>query len=356
MEMLFNVQLLDHDFSSQNHELEISPLSSKDAEQAIVDKLYALEIEQYKLIELAECYAEDIFANSSNDISVKMNKIISSGVPKISSTVSKIDTIGLEFTTGLISRSVIIGLYSNNYWMMGGNVNINNDSIVQFNPAGNLDSIMTYDIMNGFFIQDIAGETLSRCSVSYMDGSGILDPINLDDYAVNYDDLKRFFFLKSDNIDLEIKTVKTQLFEINNSTITGTTVNLSGLVVIKKLIVDSGVVNLSEFQSNFLIEGGFVRDDAYIRQGTETNSVLMFDAVLLLQESRAPKSDWRTTDLRKTDRKPNLFIDSMISDVFSGIAPSQSDDYHSVVCYEELEYAMSKVISELQNIKVCDDS
>ena len=356
MAMLFNVTLENIDFNTLKNSLIQSSLETYDEEQALVEALYSLQLRQVDMINLSEAYVEDIIANSTENIYVNARKVVSSGVPTIKAATIDVGVVGLDNSSGLMHSEIIESKYSEFYWRMGDYVEINNNSIVPRTLVTTLDAILTRDILEGFFLKTTPGEILSRCTTSYVAGGTIASPTINDKKAINYGDLKRFFFLKTDFIDVSIKEVKASGFIIGQNYIYGKNISLPSNVVAKKLISDLGTVNLRNFNSEYLLAGGYILNNSTLDIDAETNTVLLATAVSILNTEYAPKIDWISTDLKKADRKSDAFMDGMIQDVLANIAPSESRDYNSPVSMGELNYSISKIMEEISNLGVCDDN
>ena len=355
MAMLFNINLLDIDFDALNNALMSSSLETFQEESDIVDAIFSIQENQVLLLDAAEAYAEDIIANSTENISVRMDKVISSGAPTVLAGTIDIGTTGVDASSGLMHSGIVESEYSKYYWMMGDYVEILNNSVVPRTIATTIDAVMTRDILEGFFLKSTPGEVLSRCTTSFVIGTSILQEDINDKKAINYGDLQRFFFLKTDSIDLSIKIVKSPSFTLNETHIYGKRSSLPSKTIASKIVADFGVINLGDFNRDYLLVGGYILNKSSLDVDADTNAVLLSNAIFILKSTYAPKIDWLATDLRKTDRKNNAFIENIVQDVLANVAPADIRDYSSAVCMEELVYSIDKIMEELGNLRICDD-
>jgi len=355
MEMLFDITISDFDVESAIEAIKSSSLSDSESENNLIDKIFALQNEQNAILDRAVSYAEEIYENSTRDISCKMSKVKSSGTPTVRASNIHLLPSGLDNTTGLISPSQIVSIYTSYYWKMGDYIEIINNSVVPATFNINLDAIMTIEILESHFLRRLPKETLSRCMTAYLGANGIESDNVHDERAINYSDLKRLFFLKTDTISVAFKTIYTPDAIIRETGIDGESFSLPYSTRANKIVARNGVVTLGIFKEDFLLSGGYISDNSDLKKNAYTNSVVLGRATGELSLMFAPKIDWKARDLRKSDRKDASFMDSLASGVLEGVSPDENDrGYHSVVCREELMYCINKVMGIVGSIS-CDD-
>jgi len=357
MEMLFDISISDFDIDSAVNAIKSSPLSNVYAENNLVDKIFELQNEQNNILDAAVSYAEEIYENSSRNISCKMSKVKSSGTPTIKASSMHLLPSGLDNSTGLISPSQIVSIYSSYYWRMGDYVEIINNSVVPATFNINLDAIMTREILESHFLRNLPKETLSRCMTSYLGSNNIESDDIHDERAINYSDLKRLFFLKTDTISVAFKIIHAPYATITELGIRGESFSLPYPTMASKIIARNGVVTFGLFREEFLLSGGYISDNSDLKKNAYTNSVVLGKATGELSLMFAPKIDWKAKDLRKSDRKDLSFMDSLASGVLDGIAPdSDNRGYHSIVCREELMYCINKIMGIIGDVRCSDDT
>ncbi len=356
METLFNIEVSQFDLAPFIYNVGQSSLESPLHEQELVDYIFTNQEEQLQLIELAEAYAEEIIANSRESIYTRMSQVESTGRPSVSISIGNLDPIGINNSYGLITENIVSDSYSQYYWKMGEYVEILNNPIVPSGVTISIDSMITRDILSGFFLQNIPGEILSRCTTSAIIGGNLKDSSIEDDRAIRYGDIKTFFYLKTDYVDTSIKNVRAGSYYLSQDSLSVENVDIPSRIIATKITSESGMVTLKNFNEEFLLRDGYIMQDAFLSESIETNTVALIDGILNLQENYAPKKNWIAKDLRKTDRKTEAFMDTMIGDVVGGIAPSNNVEFDSMVCMEELLYTIGKTMEMISDIGVCDDS
>ena len=354
MEMLFNIDISQVDLSQLKIDLVESDLSSFAEEQLLVDGLYSIQEELSSLIDIAETFSEDVYAHSSDNISTRMANIESSGVPTVNATIVDLIGNGFNASSGLMTSSLLDSSYSQFYWKMGDYVEIINTSIVPRTLLSTLDSIMTRSTLESFFLRDIPGEVLSRCTTSFVSGSDIRNQDIDDEKAITYGDLKRFFILKQEYINVAIKTVRTPFFILEENTLKCENVIFPSKTILSKLVSSNGTVQLRFFIGNFMQVGGFITDNAFLAINSDTNTIVKISAIEDLQENYAPKINWVTSDLSKSDVKPQEFIDNMIIGILENEEPLAAG-FDSVVAKSELDYSIEKLMETISDFGVCDD-
>lgn len=356
MEMLFNIDISDSAVSQIVSRIKNSALEDYSHENALINEIYRLQEEESFFIEKAVSYAEEIYENSSKDISCKMSKVVSTGVPTVKPQTAKLDPIGLDNTTGLITPSHIVDIYTRYYWKMGDYVEILNNSVVPatFNPS--LDAIMTREILESHFLRRLPRETLSRCMTSYLGGTSIESQLVHNERAINYSDLKRLFYLKTDTISVAYNTIFGDSVVVREMGIEGDSFVIPYTTTATKIIARNGVVTLGIFKDEFLIAGGYISDNSNLKKNATTNAVTLGTATDELSSYFAPKRNWKAEDLRKSDTKDEGFMDSLASDVLNNIAPDESNrDYYSPVSKQELSYCIDKIMDIIGEIR-CDEN
>ncbi len=355
MEMLFSIDVSAIDIEQLHLNIHSSTLDDTTQEQVIVDSIFGIQNQLSSFIDMAEAYAEEIYANSSDTIYCKSNKIISSHVPTVEARNINLMVTGFDNTSGLITKSIIIDGYSDYYWRMGDYVEINNISIVPTSLNLTLDSIMTTEILDGFFLKDKPGELLSRCTTSFLYSVDILSEEVSNERAINYRDLNNLFFIKTDKIDIATKIIYAKSNIYKDTELILNSITAKSKIVATKIIAENGIVTLKQFNDDFLIAGGFIADNSSLDEEAETNTITLSGAVTELRTSYAPIANWSPIDLRKNDIKDSLFMDSFVDDIFENNAPEDISANHSIVCKEELVYCVEKIIDILSGLKVCED-
>ena len=354
--LLFNNQVEELDISSLYAGLLSTSLLDLSAENAISEALYRIQVSQLGLINAGEAYTEEIFANSKSTIYTKTNKIESSGIPTIEATIVDIGVEGIENSIGLMTSSAAFSAFTQHYWQMGDSVEISNKSIVAVYAGSTLDSIITREIVDNFFLKTTPEEILTGCHSAFVQVSDIRD-VSIDGKkAVNYSDMQRFYFLISDFIDLSIKNLSTPSYSINEHNVNMAAIELPSKVELSSLVTKNGTVSLKNFEDSFLSEGGYLSNRAALGLSVETNTVSMIGMLSTLSQLYAPKKDWKARDIKKEDTKDVGYMTLFISNLLAGDSPVESRDLHSVVSRGEVETVLDILIEEILAMDVCDDN
>jgi hypothetical protein len=361
MEMLFDIEIQDSDsvYSNINDIVQLilgSPLEDKAQEDNAV--LYIYDVLQKTLgtvIDTGWCFAEEIYANSTRDIYATSSKIISSGVPTVISPVIDLSNGGLENSQGLMTSSVVKSKYAEFYWSMGDYVEIVNNSIVPYTANVFLDSILTREILYGFFLINEPEQLLSRCKTLNVPNGDILSTSVSGKRAINYGDMKRFFFLKSDIIDMSENIVKSSYDTVvGERHVKSKSLSSPGKIKASKVLAGSGTVTLEAFDTSYLKKGGYISNSSALPQSIITNAVILGDASIELSTGYAPKIDWTTSTLKKADSKTSTFLSSLVTDVISNTSPDDTRGEHSAVRKDELSQILDELIAEISVSEACE--
>lgn len=355
MEMLFSLNISPVDSEQLYTDLLSTTLVDTSAEEAIVSAIYGIQLEQLEVLTQAELYAEKIYQFSSNTISLHRRLISSTLQPTIFSNTIDIGGSGLDNVSGFITGASAESVFREHYWRMGDNVFIQNDAFSISGVVANIDVIVTRELMSTLFLLNTSGETLIDCAVGNIVGNIRDESISMD-RGINFGNAKTHYVNISSTIDMSVKTVTGGDFFIDSESLSMGTAIITSYSTFLSLKTNSGAISLSDFNSFFLVSGGYASNTSELPDESSTNAILFKNAVKKLNLGFAPKKNWNASNIRKDSPKENAFLNNFASLLLSGDSSSGLDGFKSAVTKEEVDSILDTLMESILNMDVCDDN
>lgn len=355
MEMLFNLNVSQIDSDQLYSDLINSTLMDTSVEEAIVGAVYGIQVEQMEMLTQAELYAEKIYQFSTATISLHRRLLSSTLQPTIFSNTIDIGSGGLDNVSGFVTGASAESVFREHYWRMGDNVFIQNDAFSISGVVANIDVIVTRELMSTLFLLDTAGETLIDCAVGNIVGNIRDESISMD-RGINFGNAKSHYVNISSTIDMAVKTITGGDYFIDSKSLSMGSAIITSYNTLLSLKSNSGAITLSDFNSFFLVSGGYASNIAALPDDSITNTVLLKDTIRRLSLEFAPKKDWNASNLRKDAPKGDAFLNSVVSKLLSGDSSSGLDGFKSAVTKKEVDSILGTLMDSILNMDVCDDN
>ena len=355
MATLFEKELNQHDYEFAYANLKYSPLSDTTWETQIITYLFDDQKEIVELLSLAESYAEEIYTYSSAEMYLRYHHISSSLAPSIEAVNIHIDTTGNESCSGLMTGQAAASIMSSYFWREYSSVQITNMLYSSAYETDTHDPMATQELIDTTFLGTSAGQVLRVCTVEPL-GLPVRDESVSPLRVVPFSDLQRAYFNQTDTIPLNTYKIHNMDYIFSHESISANSIEFTGRLVLSDAVGDGDFLTLESYTADFLQKGGYISDNAELKDDTTTNAVVLSEAVDTFVESKAPIEGWRSTDLTKSTFKTNEFLDGVVDEILENTTPSNSDEMNSVVAKREIDYMLDKLIAKILDEDVCNDN
>ena len=359
MVTLFNNILAEIDVSQLYSQYLTGNVSDIDTENAIVDAIYANQLDQWKTIATAQSYFVDMLKHSSREIRTDVgNCILPAGVPALEAIEIWVDTgPGNGLISNIMTRGSIASAFSPLFWVFGSTVYIENTINKPDGISVAFDIFPTKTTCSYYLLSKEGQQVLSKCLIDQITGVLSLDSVPGPN-CISTASSDKFFYKIDDIISVSGKTLSTTYSAVTRTSVAQKEVEVGGGTRITKIAAKSGGATLQIVNDMFIdISDGLIADKAYLPGVPSTNAVSIEEYSLSLEREKAPFVDWVTTGLNKNIPKSEAFISTFSSALLSGngIPDDARSDFNSVVSKQELAGILDAIKDELINMEVCND-
>ena len=355
MAILFNVELNEHDYAFAYANLQYSPLSDTSWETELITYLYDDQKQIMDLIGLSESYAEEIYTYSSQNIWLRYGHITSSIDPSIESLYIEIQKDGNESCVGLMTGQAAVNVMDPFFWRAYSSVHLINMLYSPANETSEYDPMATFELSKSTFLGLSPGETLRNCTTDTL-GAPVKSASIDSSRVIPFFDIRRTYFNQIDTISLGTYTLYNNDAVFTDNKITMNSAQFSGALVLTDAIGAGGFLSLVDYESAYLQKGGYVSDKSSVGKDIETNTATVEEVVKNFNENKSPIEGWESHDVVKNDTKSNEYMDEIIDDILNNTKQYDRNGINSLVTKKEAIYMLDKLIYEIVNTEVCDDS